>query len=252
MNEEKSQTTPGTSPADEAILDDTQSVNEGLYHTLLAKKYYLIAATTGLLFPLLVVYFYRAANSAVNQTFFNLTILCSTLYLFATFKKMALEHFNFRQIHLPTNLLFYSLTIYIGLSLLGELFLHHPYNLDLARATFIEKALYYTTLLGSFGTSTALILMSFELESLPHNLYGLRKPFRYVLLILSLFLLLFSLAIVNINLSQVDLMIALSVVVLIISEIMIILTYTINCLLLSFIFLFAAFRGMSKLTLTTE
>jgi hypothetical protein len=132
--------------------------------------------------------------------------------------------------------------MYLGLSLLGEAFLHHPYNLDLATATLIEKALYYATLLGSFGTSTALILISFELENLPHNLYGLRKPFRYVLLILSLFLLLFGLAMINVNLSLVDLMIALSVVVLVLSEILIILTYTISCLLLSFIFLFVVFR----------
>ncbi|MFC1975707.1 hypothetical protein ACFLXQ_04865 [Chloroflexota bacterium] len=251
MNHEN-QIIPKTSGKNETALDEAQPANNGFHHTLLSQKHYLIATATGLLFPLPVVYFYRAGNNVLNEIFFYLTILCSTLYLFATFKKMLLEHFNFRQIRLPTDLLFFSLTMYLGLSLLGELFLHHPYDLDLAKATFIEKALYYATLLGSFGTSTALILISFELENLPHKLYGLLKPFRYVLLTLSLFLLLFSLAIVNINLSQVNLMVGLSVVVLIISEVMIILTYTVNCLLLSFIFLFAAFRGLPKLTLTTE
>lgn len=236
----------------QTILQTSQIGIKDLYHTLLTQKRYLIAAATGLLFPLPVVFFYLGANNALNETFFYLTILGSSLYLFATFKKMLLEHFNFREIRLPTHLLFFSLTMYLGLSLLGELFLHHPYDLDFATATLIEKALYYATLLGVFGTSTALILISFELDNLPHNLYGLRKPFRYVLLILSLFLLLFSLAIVNINLSQVNLMIALSVVVLILSEILIILTYTISCLLLSFIFLFAALRGFPQLTLVTD
>jgi hypothetical protein len=224
---------------------DTSPAHKSVVARLLAHKTYLLTSAVGLIAPLLIVYLFRSANSIFSIVLFCVIIIASAFYLFYAFSRMLIERFDFDQIRFPTNLLLITVSTYIGLILFFFLFKgHHPQNYDPDNATLFEMVGYYGSILAAFGLSTALILMSFELEHLPDNLHGFLKPLRYALLSLSMFLILGTLAVVTIYLTQVPIILALSIVTVRISDILLMLSLSVNCILISLVFLFFAIRDI--------
>ena len=224
---------------------DTSSTNESVVARLLAHKTYLLTGAIGLLAPLLIVFLFSSAANLFEAVLFFVVIVISAIYLFYAFSRMLIARFEFDQIRFPTNLLFATLSIYIGLTIFFMLFAgHHPQGYDPDKATLFDLAGYYGSILAAFGLSTSLILMSFELEHLPDNLHGLLKPLRYALLSLSMFLILDTLAIVTSYLTQAPIVLALSIVTVRISDVLLMLSLSINCILISLIFLFFAIRDV--------
>jgi hypothetical protein len=212
---------------------------------LLAHKTYFFTSAVGLLAPLLIVFLYTSAASMFEAILFFVVITISAIYLFYAFSRMLLIRFEFDQIRFATNLLFITLSIYIGLTIVFMLFVgRHPQLYDPDNASLFDLAGYYASILASFGLSTALIMMSFELEHLPDTLHGLLKPLRYALLSLSMFLILSTLAIVTSYLTKMPLVLAVSIVTLRLADVLILLSLTINCILISLIFLFFAIRDV--------
>ena len=223
-------------------VTENQTDNDDLPRPGVAKKYLILAVILGVVSPMLVVFFYTSAGRLTFFLFF-LVMLFSAIYLFHIFKITLIRRFGFTQIRLPINSFFGSLEAYMGLVLSSMLLLnHHPLDIALANAALVEKILYYVTILASFSISTSLILISFELENLAYNLYGLLKPLRYALLSLSLLLLIETLAIVGVYLANVPLLGALCMLALIVSELLLLLSYGLNCVFLSLILLFLTFR----------
>jgi hypothetical protein len=242
MNSEENQSLSKAQPADSDSSEKTQGTDQRLHHAPLSKIHYFAATATGLIAPFVLVQLYTAGGM-LNDLLFFLLLFLATVYLFHTFKMTLLTRFNFGRINVPTQLLFGSLAIYAGSAPLSLLFLHHyPMDLDFATATFFEKSFYYASILGLFGLSSSLILISFELVNLPHNLYGLRHPLRLTMLLLSLVLLIVTLAIIIVYLARVSLFIALSFLILATGDLVILVMYGLNSALLSLVFLFAAFR----------
>jgi hypothetical protein len=224
---------------------DTASSNQNTLARLLAHKTYLFTSAVGLLAPLLIVFLFSSAASLFEAVLFFVVIIISAIYLFYAFSRMLMTRFEFYQIRFPANLLFFTLSIYIGLTIFFMLFVgHHPQGYHPDQATWFDLAGYYTSILAAFGLSTSLILMSFELENLPDNLHGLLKPLRYALLSLSMFLILDTLAIVTSYLIQTPIILALSIVTIRISDVLLMLSLSINCILISLIFLFFAIRDV--------
>jgi len=219
--------------------------NENTITGLLAHKTYLLTSAVGLLAPLLIVFLFSSARNIFEAVLFFVVIIISTIYLFYAFSRMLIARFEFDQIRFPANLLFTTVSIYIGLTIFFFLFVgHHPQGYDPNKATLFDLAGYYGSVLAAFGLSTALILMSFELEHLPDNLHGLLKPLRYALLSLSMFLILDTLAIVTSYLTRSPLIIGLSIVTTRISDVLLMLSLSVNCILISLIFLFFAIRDV--------
>ena len=242
MNSEEDQSLSEVQPADSDTSEKMQNTDERSHHAPLSRIHYLAATAAGLSAPFLLVYLYTAGGM-LNDLLFFLLLFLVTVYLFHIFKMTLLTRFNFDRLNIPTRLFFGSLAVYAGLVPLSWLFLHHyPMELDFATATFLEKSFYYASILGLFGLSSSLILISFELQNLPHNLYGLRRPLRLALLLLSLVLLIVTLAIIIVYLAKVSLFIALSFLILTTGDLVILVMYGINSVLLSLIFLFTAFR----------
>jgi hypothetical protein len=225
-------------PADLTTGDDAQTTGEALPNTPLSKKHYLIAAAVGLLTPIVLIYAYNSRAFTLYDT----TLFLTAIYLFYTFKTMLAGRFDFHRINLPANLLIYSLIFYFGLMYLSQfMFDHYPVNLDFATATIFEKIFYYAGIGGLFAISATASLISFELENLP-NLYRLRLPFRFMMLFLSLVVFIVMLGFITIYVAEAHLIMALSIFILITGDLMLMLVYSLNCLLLGFIFVFAVFR----------
>ncbi len=243
MNSEETQS--NAKPPDELTKFDTSATNESVVARLLAHKTYLLTSAIGLLAPLLIVYLFRYASTTLSFILFCVIIIVSTIYLFYAFSRMLIERFDFDQIRFPANLLMITVCAYLGIILFFFLFTgHHPQDYDPVNATLFAMAGYYGSILAAFGLSTALILMSFELEHLSDNLHGLLKPLRYALLSLSMFLILGTLAVVTYHLTQPPIIRALSVVIVRISDVLLMLSLSINCILISLIFLFFAIRDI--------
>ena len=239
MNFAENPTSSESPPADLTTVDDAQTTDEALPTPALSQKHYLLAAAVGLLTPVVLIYAY---NSRV-YTLYDATLFLTAIYLFYSFKTMLVRRFDFHRINLPANLLIYSLIFYFGLLYLSRfMFDHYPVNLDFATATFLEKVFYYLGVGGLFAISGTASLISFELENLPHNLYRLRHPFRFMMLFLSLVVFIVTLGFITIYVAEAHLIMALSILIIITGDLLLMLVYSLNCLLLSFIFLFAVFR----------
>lgn len=239
MKPEENPTPNESPPADLTTGGDTQTSTEALPNTPLSKKHFLIAAAVGLIAPIVLIYAY---NSQVF-TLYDTTLFLTAIYLFYTFKTMLARRFDFHRINLPANVLIYSLIFYFGLMYLSRfIFGHYPVNLDFATATFSEKIFYYLAIGGLFAISAAASLIGFELENLPHNLYRLRHPLRFMILFLSLVVFIVTLGFITIYVAQAHLIMVLSFLILITADLLLMLVYSLNCLLLSFIFLFTVFR----------
>lgn len=229
----------------ETVGANTHPSEQNLREKLLVHKTYLLTSGVGLISPLIIVYLYSAGESMLEFILFFVIIIISGSYLFYAFGQLLIEQFDFQKIRFPMRLFLYSLGADMGLIILFLLvYGHHPLNYDPANVSFLEMAGYYAALLTAFALSTSFIMMSFELESLSHNLYGLLKPLRYALLTLSLFLLISTLATINSYLSQVPLLVGISFLTIIISDILLLLSLTINCLLISLVFLFFVLRDV--------
>jgi hypothetical protein len=229
----------------EKIQHSAKTTNPNIVARLLAHKTYFLTSMIGLVAPLLIVFLYRSAANLFEAVLFFVLIIISAIYLFYAFSRMLVARFAFEQIRFPANLLFATVSIYIGLTILFMIFVgHHPQGYNPNKATLLDLAGYYASILAAFGLSTSLILMSFELENLPDNLHGLLKPLRYALLSLSIFLILSTLAIVTSYLTQAPLILALSIVTMRISDVLLMLSLSANCILISLIFLFFAIRDV--------
>jgi hypothetical protein len=240
VNPEENQTSNESPPADLTTGGDAQTPAEALPNTPLSKTHYLIAAVVGLIAPVVLIYAYDSRAFILYDS----TLFLTAIYLFYVFKNMLTRRFNFHRINLPANVLIYSLIFYFGLIHLSRfIFDHSPVNLDFATATLSEKIFYYLAIGGLFAISAAASLIGFELENLPHNLYRLRHPLRFMILLLSLVVFIVTLGFITIYVAQAHLIMALSFLILITADLLLMLVYSLNCLLLSFIFLFTVFRN---------
>jgi hypothetical protein len=217
-------------------LADTQATG------VRSKTRYLIAAVISLSAPVLLIYTYTARIFIV----YDVMLFASAIYLFYTFKSMLLTRFNFGRINFPGKLLIYSLIFYFLIYLSRFLLNHNPLDLDLATATFVEKAFYYAAIAGLFAISSGVVMVCFELQDFPDRLYRLYHPLRFILMLLGLVVFMTTLGFVTMHLATARLIIALSIMLVITGDLLLLLTYSLTCVLFSFVFLFTALRNSTQ------
>ena len=100
-------------------LIDVQPPTTGrhLWSQLLTHKTYFFTCVVGLLAPLLIVFLFSSAANLFQAILFFVVIVISTIYLFYALSRMLIVRFAFDQIRFPANLLFVTLTMYIGLTI---------------------------------------------------------------------------------------------------------------------------------------